>query len=591
MVQEYTIIGNSSSLYRWSKIEQNLCVKSISHLELDSLDKIKNPIVFGLAKTLAENKAFFDRIISKVEGRFTYISSSSVKDEGNMAYKYPRLKKSCENYLMENAVDLRIIRVGVPRDDSLARKYHGLVPVTTRQILIDSITKNTDDLIVEAFTLRQVEGTDAARRLSKLYGFTNKVLGNYKFLTRPLDFFVRGVSDYRGYGYSYFSLIQEMYVERLVVGNGLTALGVKLGLNDKHEDYSVLTTKKALPAVSIDNRVIEARHKGGNSSSWHGVISNFLNHNEVERLNFAKRFYRNLVHLNESFIPLAPIRPYSLLNNQKMIFGEVIRVARIDNLYKVYTTRGEIQCKKLYLCIGAMSLIKLWQSHTLSPNSICGDHRLGYIGSLILPSSIKLKCESNIHGHYKREISVNDRFGGAFEIYLRPAHGSWKDITKAEKYRTVYSGDTFNVLLRITSKMNLKLILEGIYNKFGWQLFKTNTYSIVVSRLEREAWSISREGFHESIEEFTKLNQNSAHLIENALAKEYPDAKIELRSQYKEFSGIHYLSWSVAKKELIETLGGDENLRVFSPLFYNIQKASHHSFDIMFDSYLNVINE
>ena len=58
-MQEYTIIGNSSSLYRWSKIEQNLCVKSISHLELDSLDKIKNPIVFGLAKTLAENKAFF----------------------------------------------------------------------------------------------------------------------------------------------------------------------------------------------------------------------------------------------------------------------------------------------------------------------------------------------------------------------------------------------------------------------------------------------------------------------------------------------------------------------------------------------------
>lgn len=587
--EEYTVVGKNSKLFSWLKDTSAYRFRAISHQEVANSEKILNPIVFSLAPQFEQNVQMFEEILSRYQGRFFYVSSVSVQKSVNLRYNYPNLKKRCENYLIENCKNLTIIRVGVINNDSLQTNWHGKVPLTRRRDITKALSLDQEKLIVEAFTWSRIRGCRNTRIIHFFYLKIAGVLGRFRKILRPLDLVLRALTKFKGYGYSlYEDTEKEKVADVIVVGGGLISLAISKALDKNNVRYVILTPSGRKNIFSTTGALFEKAFLGGNSDKWHGVISDYLSLDRVRRLTFARFFYPKLQQLDgESFVPYKPLRPQRLFAHKRVIYGRMLRHETRKNDVVVYTTRGELIAKRIYIGIGALSLVSYVSKNYGAFSARIDDHRIGYLGTLKLNKS-RLSVKRSKHGHFKPTYSISCE-GEVLDVSLRPAYFNWRDIEKAQRFRDIYSNSTFKIIKTILKSFNICLILEAIYNKYGIQILKTDTYHLIASRLCKGAIEFDGDSFFEKrIDSKVVVSDAVRKEVRKTVGAVFREAEIEFCKSYGEFRGIHYLGLKSDSKVMNDFLNQRNQVKVYSPLQYDAERSCHHSFDIMVDVFHKV---
>ena len=63
-------------------------------------------------------------------------------------------------------------------------------------------------------------------------------------------------------------------------------------------------------------------------------------------------------------------------------------------------------------------------------------------------------------------------------ITIRPALFGFKSLVKASSYRDFFGSGSSTIMINMLKKLNLALVLEALYNKFGLKVLKSNKYNI-----------------------------------------------------------------------------------------------------------------
>ena len=617
-MHKVTIIGKNSRLYKNLKTSISNkfhVVEELSHSDISRCTKILNPIVFSFSpNNFISNADLIDEIYSKLEGSLTYISTSAVLAcATSIKYKYPRVKKEIENYLLKKE-NITILRVGVVEDLINKSCFFGRIKLSSSEIIVQGLFDafNSDNKIINCW--KEVFLSNNMKN-SFIYSFEMllfKFLKKRFYLSRPFDIIFKLIK-YNNYGYTFLSNeYNENDIDQVVIGSGMAAMGVVNAISEK----SLLNLDKTLLIESFNNpfkhtdanndkKGLEFKGFGGNSNFWHGVISKYIIGNEAHNLLFKKwfnLFYNisdELLDKGYSFVPKYPLRPRKLvlrkIKKQNHIQDTVIFIERdlALNRYIIHTTYNTFVSRNLFVCSGTFSSMQLlFDSGLMKSGDIqIDDHMVGYFAQLKLDKRKVL--EKPIHyksGHFKKfhTIKLDDK--RSLYVNLRPAYLSFQDISEASKYRDFFSQRSINIIGNLFSKLKLPLILEAIYNKFGRQLFSTSCYNITGHIEVENALSVKLEK-NEAPKIQYSIKSISFSDIEKSLIMNYfkniTGFNCSFLNDIKVSPGIHYLN---AKNGItsdpIDFSGLEQfGLYTFGTYLFNESSPEHPTFDLFVNSF------
>lgn len=490
------IIGKCSSLYRWIKpdLENLWNISEYSHRDLEGIIGTKGGvvIVFGLADTLDSNIEYIDRIDSIFNGQKIYIGTTASLDNRGI-YHYPTLKYNIEQYVLTKS-SWCILRVGIVEE--FLKKLvldAGKKNVTNRRDFIRGLNELIKDkkTIVNAF---KIEGKVnlSSRILMSLYS----VLDIYPFSVYTIKILdgILKLLRIHSYGYTFWSNQKSVAIEsynHLLVGSGIAAFGVA-----NQRDVEAIINPKGRRGLIMDpsmpNSVLEYIGNGGNSDRWHGVISLLSNevysHKQMKKINsfLKKRYLFNTSHLEllkngYSFIPFKPFRPfkrkYSCVNS---IDEKVLKINIDNNRIKIITDLSEYTSNKLTLACGSLSTALIFATSGMLKSSwTCEDHMVGYFGQIKFKNRLRFGVIRTRKGHFKKYHRIQLSDSRIMYVNLRPALFKYKDFTVANREANVFGNDVKSIIAMLLKKMNISLIIEALYNKFGLTFVKTKCFNIV----------------------------------------------------------------------------------------------------------------
>lgn len=604
-----TIIGKNSDLYQ--NLKPNLLlsfgiIKELSYKDLMEEDEIHNPLIFSFDRSSTDsNVEMLKSLINKSKGKVIYISTSAVHAYPLCAhYKYPRIKKEIENFLIENTQAF-ILRFGIYNREKNTSGFFGSVKITDDEKFIGSIKeihssrKRIHECYNHSFISPETKWQELTLKvLNKLL-----ILKNLFFLTRPIDLILR-FKNFKNYGYSFISnhTSTEMY-DNVIVGKGMAALGVFHALKEHKSKpiFKIIDNSIKTPSITIQNNsnktFIERTFLGGNSQLWHSVISAFkYDIDKGFREKELKRFYNisrlDLLEKGYSFIPFKPLRPLSYFPKKSFIDDKILLVQEDDNKILIYGKNNEYRATKLFLCTGSISTLKILNnSNLLNQEKIYfSDHSIGLIGQLKLSS--KQKNQDIIFskkGHFKKhyKVKLNDSINAYLSI--RPAFYKLKSIKTAEFFKGFYASSSKKIIINLLKRLlNRGLILEALYNKFGFQPFKTNTYNIIGHLDNKYSF------------QFNTIN-NKVLFIKNSI--ELGDAHKQIEETFNKIlegdvnirpemitllPGLHFLEASVDINTIESAFKG--NLCINSTLKFKNINPEHPTFDLYLESMATAIN-
>jgi len=597
-MKEITIIGKNSILYKQLKnsLQQNFKItRELSHQELDKVERITNPLIFSFdKKSLKSNIKMLKTISDKSIGQSIYVSTSAIHAHSICRYyKYPKIKKNIENYLIEKT-NVSILRFGVLKSKSNLEGFVGHTMITSTNMFAESINMFHcgANRINECYKRTYIKPTSSLQKIILLLLKKLLFLKGFYVLLRPLDLFLKLI-NFKNYGYSFLSNHHTSHkIENVIVGRGMAGLGVYYALMEHVSNQKVKiignTTSKDLFSIEINNkkRVLEKAFSGGNSQLWHSVISIFnssidKSFREKELNRFFKLTKSNLLWKGYSFIPFRPLRPLSYFP-KKFINDKIILIEENKNDIILYGKNKQFRAEKVFLCTGAISTLKILNnSNLLSDKKITfSDHSIGLIGQLKTKEKIKHVIFDR-KGHYKKHLKV--KLNGDTNAYLsvRPAFFELKDIKKAEYFKGFYADSSINIILKLIKRFFFPgIILEALYNKFGVNFFKTNVYNILGHIDNPDSFEFDKKTNEIN---FTK---NSIELVDSNMqdvVNEILGGELSIKQgKINLLPGLHFLECSLDLRK-IENLFKNK-LLIHSTLKFKNLNPEHPTFDLYLDS-------
>jgi hypothetical protein len=286
-----------------------------------------------------------------------------------------------------------------------------------------------------------------------------------------------------------------VYYDDIVVGSGLTALGVVLGLGlrkrilvlagDRGGGFQYYDPRRSVPCAFLG--------AGGLGNSWHGVIplsrkNDFAGTTDADFLELFTRFYphagvdRQLCQ-PRLFVPWRPIRPLREFARLQHAHGELLSLQhesadRFDAgeaRVSVHTRSGAAhQCRRLWIAAGTLHTPGLLERSL--PDRVArahiSDHVLCYVG-LINGRDPPLPRRSRdgvvFAAHYEPE---------ARSLYtLRPARFEFRTLDAGIEQRAVFGMPTGSALLKIMRRFSPALLAEAFHNRAGI-LPRADIYSV-----------------------------------------------------------------------------------------------------------------
>lgn len=508
MKTEITIIGRNSRLYsvfRNSFQENFEIIREYSHNEINDVDKLINPIVFAYdPRSLTNNFDLIQRIVSISEGRVVYISTSSVQTDFFNFYKYPRSKKSIENYILYSFNSVFILRIGIVPEliQDFNSKFSGKVKVTSSKLCIESLKlifgENFSQPILDCYYLTEVKSSNFLHHfVLYLYQFLFKYFPLLIIFLRPLEAFLKVLGVYN-YGYSFLSNYnRERSFRYINIGAGISALGTHYAAKSRNFKVPIIFNGPLNLYISKNLKLFTTYahpSKFGLSNLWHGVISffpertklNSLMQKEFERF-YPDSFRKDLFLNGFSFIPFFPIRPKRFFKSYRNKSNEfLIKISENSDSILLITDKREIKVDRVFLNTGIIATIGILfksQSFEMKNSKVWfDDHMVGNFGQIVLSKKAKLNqyvvFPKSLKGHYKKFFKID--LGSKYLLLtLRPAFGSMRDPDKSSILNSFFGRSTRNILFSLIKKLNYGLFLEALYNKFGITLFKTNKFNLV----------------------------------------------------------------------------------------------------------------
>ena len=607
-MNKISIVGKNSKVYQIykSSIKKVFIIDiEISHKDIDEIKTLINPIIFSFNNdNLSANIEMLSKIHLKSKGRIIYISSSAIYSTYHAkGYKYPFLKLSVENYIKSNFENYSILRLGVIKELNDKSSLYGNINLTEKKTFINSIlvslneSRNVNSWIQAKFPLNFLQNMS----LNFTHLLYHLLKRNF-YISRPVDLLLRFLK-LNQYGYTYLSnyLFQpNLTIDEIIVGRGMGALGVlKKNINKPITVIDNEIESDYIKSKDFNNIVLEKIGNGGNSSKWHGGISYF----ELNKNNFSHNFSNSLIdmfHLNKKtiqnilskdycFIPFFPIRPLKIFNESKNIINInslVSKIEKKDDYFKLNINNQDILTKKLNLCTGSISTLDiLFKSNFLKYNEILlSDHMVGYFGQIKIKNNPNL-IKYNLKGHLKKCFIIKLDKEKKIFLTLRPAYGIFKDIKKAEVFRSFFNDDSKNIVIKLLMKIFSPLLLEAFYNKFGI-FIKTNTYNLTGHIEIKNALNIK---LFEQKGPDIKYLQNSLKLTEleknkfkSQLSEIFNNSKIKLQNETRLDPGLHFLNARYTNGEKLVKESFPFNIN--STMFFQEFHPQHPTFSLFVDS-------
>jgi hypothetical protein len=395
-------------------------------------------------------------------------------------------------------------------------------------------------------------------------------------------------------------------IEHVVVGAGMSALGVIEGLLEK-TGHTILVVDSPLKEVesakfSGENTELGQIGDGGNSDIWHGVISKLAaDKSQIYNETFDELINRYYPNISEkikdgiSFIPHNPLRPKNIIKNKfsnKVVFlnKKLISIEILTDYVKLFFDDETIEAKKIWLCTGATGTLDILKNSNIlkEDNYTFDDHMVGYFGQIKSKDIlIKNKISYISKGHFKSFNSIYLSSGIKMYLNLRPAHFSFKNIQKASKSRSFFSQKSTSIIKKLITKINFGLILEALYNKFGF-LLPSNVYNIVghveicnILNYSRSNGSLSYGA--------NSLKFSSDDISE---IKKYFGAKVLISTVVDLAPGIHFMNLKkpLALSKIDDNIQSEVNINdlvfICCGLSLKIQSPEHPTFSLLVYSYL-----
>lgn len=603
-MKNLTIIGKNSRLYKIIKPQISEFINNeFSFKEIDSIKGIENAIVFSFDhNSFQSNIELLEKIYSKVTGRLIYVSSTSVYAMHYcQSYQYANIKKRIENYLVQKT-NTTILRIGIVEEFISKDWYHGKIKLSSQEKIVGGIKESlqNDYRVLELWEEIIVNNVDFKKRF--FYGFlvlTSKYFKRLFFITRPFDLLFRFLG-YKNYGYTFLSNQFDPKYTHIIVGAGMGALGVVEALKTKNLVNDVLLIHDYFSnkhhSEKGHHKPLETIGRGGNSSKWHGVISNYNYNIKAYKKSyqfFLKKYYKiedGLKYLDQySFVPFAPIRPLkfikSILKKDKIVEDKILIIEEKQNHAIIHTTKASYRTKKLHLCSGTFSTLKiLFDSHLIKQNKFTlSEHLVGYFGQF---ESNKTAVVSRFtsSGHYKRFHNIELKNRSCY-LTFRPANFKFQNLKYADLNRDFFSNKKSTIIFSLIKRMNLGLISEAIFNKFGIAININNCYNIVGHIQSKNTVSVK---LTKSEDPSIVYNEKSIDFDDEEITSmknyiiNYTEArKIMIRKNSAASPGLHYLE--ISDKTQFTSL--PKCIQCYSTIFFNDYSPKHPTFHLLIDSY------
>lgn len=605
-MKNITVIGKNSKLYQSIKLEISKYVdKEYSHNEIESISSVENALIFSYDPTSADrNLKFLRKILSKTKGKIIYISSSSIYANVYCGkYKYPKIKKEIENYLLKQKNTV-ILRIGIVDYFVSKEWYHGNVKLSTKKRIIEATIEslNTRMKCIDAWDNLFITNPDFKKRFySKFLLLCKHYFPKYFFLTRPLDILLK-VSNFKNYGYTFLSNQFENHSRHLIIGSGMSALGTleALSTDEKLKNSRIIhanTSKFHFSESSNPYLPIEKLKNGGNSNLWHSVISRFLPLEYTEDC-FSKLFTKyfpksNLENFKDksSYVPYFPLRPLKRIKDIEVKLMDVIddHIILIEkNKYNSVTIHGlkaSYTTDKLFLCTGTFATLQLLTNSNFieEGQSKLSEHLVGYFGQFNGPFKNE-EITRDQSGHFKKmhEIKLPER---SLFVSVRPANFKFRDIKTANEFRNFFGRGTKSIIISLISKFNFGLILEAIYNKLGIEINFGNKYNIVGHIESKHSVEIEFTPFRNPKIVYTEKQIIFTNQEITAIRKYFKaigvKKQISINRKNDVSPGIHFLNSSL-REELLQL---PEGIKFYGTILFDDESPRHPSFDLLIYAY------
>lgn len=592
-----SIIGSNSRLYNWLKpylLRFFNIELEISHSDLGAYHEFINPLVFSLSPNYAENLKFLKEIHLKTKGLMFYVSSTAVLSLHYKGfYKYPDLKRKIELYLLTKE-NVKILRVGVP--ECFMDGFYGQVKVTRQKDFLAAVETSFKESgkIVNAFEQIYVNP------INSISAFAIRLFKFLKRLNIPFHFFrgfdlVFKLLKLKNYGYSFLSNYHYSNTFKdILVGKGISALGVLDGYSKSGnlQNLAIIenVSRKSFVFDRNNSNFLEKNYKGGNSSLWHSVISNFNpNVTQSRRNSFLANFFSKIdfspLFKGFSFIPYFPLRPAGRFPDNQ-IDDEVLLIETLSKLV-VHCAKGSYECDRIILCTGSLSTLRILKNSNLIGREKLNisDHSVGIFGQVEFPRKVYIKNTiRSSKGHFKRHFKISCLKGRDMYLTIRPAYFGFKNVVYAENYRSFYANSTSSILFKLIKSLNPGLFLEAIYNKLGVQLFPSKKYNIT-GHIQTNGSVVFWPDLDmfEVITSSLNLSENEIGEIKRILSISFPYSTIKVRDDHVKVSpGMHFLSSNNEKSSIIKFFPQLANRNIFysGSLQFEDNKIEHPTFDL-----------
>lgn len=587
-----TVIGKNSSLYQSirSELMSIFIVKELSHTEINLVDEGSVCVVFSLAPSLEENIDLFSELKFRGVIKVINISTSAIYSLSRyLGSDYPELKRKIEKHLISiYGLPSTSIRVGIPEYKWSKVKLAGTLAVTSNNLFISTLTSayKKDVPVLDCFELREFESSFATRIYKRLF---NALSSRQRMLLLPFSFLLKFMGHV-AYGYTLeSSLFFSSNKERLLIaGNGLAALGAHLAHQERLRDKCLISIASSTKSdVSFLGSILEFG-KFGNSNFWHGVLSKYLTDDKYERVRsyiFGKYYKQNELRDNWSFVPFRPMRPKNLISDTKNI--SIKRFVEIENKVYVFSDELVIPVDELIISLGVFGTISLLYSSGYIKDSVytLSDHSVGYLGQIKFEKNIRRGNKDLVikrNGYYRKNIKIKNEFSGV----IRPASGRFRDLNYAIRYRSFYAEKSSRIVVNLLKKMNIALVIEAFYNKFGVQLLKTNRYNLFGHFVVDKALKLElKDGEISIIDRIKSLEVKSQDYM-TELTEKFPKSEINVLNKIELSPGIHFVDFRQESGSRVEIKKGS-NVHINSSIFFPSNGPEHISLDILVNSYFN----
>ena len=275
-----------------------------------------------------------------------------------------------------------------------------------------------------------------------------------------------------------------MDFDDVVIGSGMSALGVVLGLDAQRRvlvlggpaqgEYSYYDSRQTVPCAYLGF--------GGLGNDWHGVIPTGLraNFGAAEEADFAELFahfypyaeVRSRLGSGWLFVPWRAIRPPKELARiassrvgALTILPQLAKAFRVqDRGVEVSVANATYRARRVWVAAGALHTPGLLERSlgVRVRRDVVSDHVLCYVGQVTGQETPAITRTRD--GMFVPATYGSDDCG----LYTRrPARFAFRRLDYGIEQRAVFGLPTGNAIKKIMRRMSPGLLAEAFYNRFG----------------------------------------------------------------------------------------------------------------------------